>query len=169
MRATAEFDTYRNELRNFVYPEEPTRIAKQLKRLFVCLKSLDEGYSDEKALRIVGHVAKSSAFPVRVKVFEYLLQKFKKGEEKDFSTSKISEALGIGKSTAKRECLVLEALKLIDCRREPTPIPEKFLEFWKYNPSMKIIDSILGIIYINTILVDGQEKKQILKKMRIFI
>ena len=127
MRTTAEFDNYTNELRNYAYPEEPTRIAKQLKRLYICLKNLDKDYSDETAIRILWHVAKSCAFPLRIKVFEYLSQN--KGE---FSTSQLSELLRIGKSTTKRECAVLENMGLIKCRRQETSHPNLFYEYWSY-------------------------------------
>ena len=88
MRATAEFDQYTHELRNIVYPEEPTRIAKQLKRLYICLMSLSKDYLEKRAFEILWHIAKSSAFPVRVKVFEFLMK-----QTEEVSTSKIAEAL----------------------------------------------------------------------------
>lgn len=166
MRCSAEFDNYTNELRNYCYPEEPTRIAKQLKRLYVCLKSLDENYSDEKALKILCDVAKSSAFPVRVKLYEFL--KEKKGE---YSTSQLSEFLKIGKSTAKRECSVLENIGLITCKRKETSYPDKFYEYWQINlkPSNNIIYTInnvdfknlikSNIVYSSYISLDGSKEK----------
>jgi hypothetical protein len=59
------------------------------------------------------------------------------------STSRVSENLFIGKSTAKRELLVLEALGLIICRREPTTNPDKFYEYWHIKPSKDIIQGLL--------------------------
>src|SRR3990167_1760612 len=125
MRTTAEFDNYTNELRNYAYPEEPTRIAKQLKRLYICLKNLDKDYLDSTALRILWHVAKSCAFPLRIKVFEHLSQN--KGE---FSTNQLAEILNIGKSTAKRECSVMLNLGLIKRRTQETSYPDKHYEYW---------------------------------------
>lgn len=134
MRSTAEFDNYTNELRNFVYPEEPTRIAKQLKRLFVCLKSLDKNYSDERALQIIWHVAQSSAFPIRIKIFDLL-----KEQQTELSSSQVAEKLSIGKGTAKRDLSVLEALKFVKCRKEQmSNFPDRFYEYWKINPSEEI-------------------------------
>ena len=161
MRCSAEFDSYTNELRNYCYPEEPTRIAKQLKRLFICLKSLEEDYPDEKALRILWHTAKSSAFPVRVKIYEYL--KEMKGE---YSTSQLSQTLNIGKSTTKRECSVLENIGLFNCRRAETSFPDKFYEYWSFKgkPSKDIIDSVVGDnIYKSIISLDGSKEKKELK------
>lgn len=128
MRATAEFDQYSNELRNLVYPEEPTRIAKQLKRLYICLMSLAEDYPEERALEILWEIARSSSFPLRIKIFEYLLT-----QEIDLSTSKIAENLKIGKSTAKRELSVFWSLGIVNCRKEETNYPDKFIDYWKLN------------------------------------
>jgi len=136
MRATAEVDSYTNELRNLVYPEEPTRIAKQLKRLYICLKSLDEDYPDKRAIEILWHIAKSSAFPMRIKVFEYLLKN--PGEE---STSKISEIFHIGKKTAQRELAVLWNMNLVECRKEiiNSIYPDRTYDYWKINLNNKFI------------------------------
>jgi hypothetical protein len=136
MRATAEFDSYTNELRNYVYPEEPTRICKQLKRLYVCLKALADDYSDEKALKILWHIGRSSAFPIRTDIFEHLF------DGNEHSTSAIAEALYIGKSSTKRECAVLEALGLITCRREPTNHPERTYDYWKINLNNPFVSSL---------------------------
>jgi len=154
MRATAEFDNYSNELRNIVYPEEPTRIAKQLKRLYICLKSLDDNYSDLDAFKILWHIARSSAFPIRINIFDYLI----KNNDKEFSTSQLSDKLMIGKSTAKRECLCMENMGILTCRRIETSYPDKFYDYWKINMDkvnsfIKNRPSILGrgILEINKI------------------
>lgn len=132
MRSTAEFDNYTHELRNYVYPEEPTRIAKQLKRIYICLKSLSEDYSDLTAMRILWHLGKSSAFPIRIKVFELM-----KNTEGELSTSQISQMLKIGKATAKRECLVMENIGVFNCRRQETSYPDRFYEYWSFNRKKK--------------------------------
>lgn len=128
MRATAEFDSYSHELRNLVYPEEPTRIAKQLKRLYVCLMSLAEDYPESTAIAILKEIARSSSFPIRIKIFEYLL-----AQEMELSTSKIAESLKIGKATTKRQLSLFWNLGIIDCRKEPTNYPDKFIDYWKIN------------------------------------
>jgi hypothetical protein len=128
MRATAEFDQYTHELRNYVSPEEPTRIAKQLKRLFVCLMSLSDDYMEERALDILWHIAKSSSFPIRVRVFNYLIN-----HKEEVSTSKIAEELKIGKATAKRELSVLWNVGLVGCRKAETNYPDRFYDYWKLN------------------------------------
>lgn len=134
MRATAEIDSYTNTLRNDVYPEEPTRISKQLKRLYISLKSLEENYPDQKALEILWHIAKSSAFPLRVKIFNLLLK-----QQEEMSTSKISDILHIGKSTTQRELAVFWNLGLVECRRQETNYPDKFYDYWKINKTHEFI------------------------------
>jgi DNA-binding transcriptional ArsR family regulator len=138
MRATAEIDSYTNTLRNDVYPEEPTRISKQLKRLFVSLKSLEENYPDKRALDILWHIAKSSAFPLRIKIFNLLLKR----EEEEFSTSKISDILHIGKSTTQRELAVLWNLGLVELRRQETNFIDRTYDYWKINKTHEFIQKL---------------------------
>jgi len=137
MRATADFDQYANELRNDVFPEEPTRIAKQLKRLFICLTSLAEDYPEERALEILNILAKSSSFRNRVNVLNFLLKC-----HEEVSTSGISEVLKVGKSTVKRECSVMENLGILNCRKQETTYPDKFYEFWKINKENKFVKTL---------------------------
>jgi len=142
MRASAEFDNYSNTLRNDVYPEEPTRIAKQLKRLFMCLMSLSNDYLEERAFEILWQIAKSSAFPLRIKIFEYLLHA--KGEE---TTSSLSEKLRMGKSTVQRQLQVLWNMKLVECRKEiiNSMYPDRTYDYWKINENHEFIRKVRTI------------------------
>ncbi len=142
MRASAEFDSFTHDLRNDVYPEEPTRISKQLKRLYICLMSLNHDYPEDRAFEILWHIAKSSAFPLRTKIFKYLL----KSKDKEFSTSELSELLHVGKSTVKRECSVFWNLRLVDCRKEiiNSMYPDRTYDYWKINESHEFIKHILS-------------------------
>lgn len=134
MRATAEIDSYSGELRNYVYPEEPTRIVKQMKRLYICLMSLADDYPSENAMRILWRVARSSAFPIRTNLFEFMLK-----QEIELTTSKIAEIMRIGKKTAKRELSILMGLRIVNCRQEETNYPDKFIEYWKCDPNHKFV------------------------------
>jgi len=139
MRAGAEFD-YNNDLRNDVYPEEPTRIAKQMKRLFICLMNLNNDYPEERAFEVLWQVAKSSAFPLRIKIFEYLL----KHNREEISSNALSELLHIGRSTVKRECSVMWNIGLIHCRKEVINSynPDRTYDYWKINPNHDFIKLI---------------------------
>jgi hypothetical protein len=108
MRASASTDSYTGELRNDVIPEKPTRVLKQFKRLYICLKSLDPDYSDDKALEIIKEAAESSADQLRVKVLKQLQV------DDSLTTSQVAEKLRIGKKAAKTELSVLWNLKLIE-------------------------------------------------------
>jgi len=137
MRATAEFDQYSNELRNIVYPEEPTRIAKQLKRLYICLMSLAEDYPEATAMDILREVARSSSFPLRIRIFEFLM-----AQNQELTTSKIAEMNSIGKSTTKRELSVFWSLGIINCRKESTSFPDKFIDYWSVNKEHSFIKAV---------------------------
>lgn len=135
MRATAESDQFTNEIRNDVYPEEPTRIIKQLKRLYICLMSLAFDYPEKRALRILWKIARSSAFPIRIKLFNFLLN----NPDGEFTTSQIAKSILIGKSSAKRELNVLWNMKLVNRRDTETNYPEKFINNWRLNNEHKFI------------------------------
>ena len=98
MRAAASYDSTSGELRKDVDVEVPTRLVKQFKRLYICLRSLDEDYPDERAKKIIKHVVESSCFQLRVKTKKLL----GKENPEELTTSKVAEKLQIGKKTAKR-------------------------------------------------------------------
>jgi len=139
MRASAELDQYSNEIRNDVYPEEPTRVVKQLKRLYVCLLSLADDYPEERALEILWHIAKSSAFPLRVRLFEFLIGQ----DNGEFTSSFIAKSLQMGKSSALRELSVLWNMGIVDRRDEETNYPEKFVFYWKLNKKHRFISTLV--------------------------
>jgi hypothetical protein len=114
MRSPAELDQG-GELRNIVYPEKPSRILKQLKRVFICLKSLDEEYTNDMCLSVIEHLIKSSSFPNRVNVLNKAIELHIEGK-KEITQYLISEKLRIGRKTAYREMNVLWNLKLLNKR-----------------------------------------------------
>ena len=77
--------------------------------------NLDKKYDREKALRILRHLARSSSYQNRIKVMDYLWEWYKRDRK---SIYEISEALKLGRGTIKRECLILESLGLIECKRK---------------------------------------------------
>jgi len=141
MRASGNIDSFSNTLLGDVYPEEPTRIIKQLKRLFICLKSLEDNYSTYKAMIILWKLAKSSAFQNRVKILNLLIK-----DMEEFSTSKIADNLRIGKSTAQRELNILWNLNFITCRKEPTSYPDRTYDYWKVNIKNKNLEDLIRTV-----------------------
>jgi len=134
MRATADIDSYSNTLRTDVYPEEPTRIVKQLKRLYICLTSLAEDYPETRALKILWHLAKSSAFQTRVKLLDFMIK-----QQTELSTSKIAEYLKMGKGTVQRDLQILWNMGIIKCRKAETSYPDKFYDYWIVNRKHEFI------------------------------
>lgn len=108
MRATAEFDIQSGDLINMVYPEEPTRIYKQLKRMYIALRSLDPDYPDERAFEIIEHLAESSSHQLRTKVFKVLIKNNR------ISTNTVAKKLKIGYKTAYKQLNTLWNLKIVD-------------------------------------------------------
>lgn len=146
-RATAEYDSYTDELRNFVYPERPTRIIKQLKRLYLALFSLESEYSSQRAFQILWHLGKSCAFPVRIGIFEHFIRNFINTRRNErYSTSKVANILLLGKRTAKRELSILWNMKILI--REEIEEGNRFqpTEYWQLNLTNKFIESYLKFI-----------------------
>lgn len=142
MRASGSLDSHSGELRGNVHPEMPTRSLKQLKRLFICLKSLYINYTDQKALEIVEEVVKSSIDPVRQSIFELLLTK------NSVTISCISNSLKIGKKKAKTELHTLWNLDLVnrdvkeyDNRNEVTVMIE---ELWSINKDNDFVKKVVS-------------------------
>jgi len=103
LRASAMTDWKYNELTNDAYPEVPTRLIKQFKRLFVSLKNLDDNYTDERAKQIITHIVNSSGSKVRQKIIAV----FKQDIDKEWTISKLQEVLKIGRSSLKTELEIL--------------------------------------------------------------
>lgn len=146
-RATAEYDSYTDELRNFVYPERPTRIIKQLKRIYLALLSLEANYPSERAFQIIWHLAKSCAFPVRMGIFELFVRDFLNiNYTKELSTSKVANDLLIGKRTAKRELSILWNMGIIIKEERDEGNRFQMTDYWRLNLQNKFIESYLKFI-----------------------
>lgn len=116
LRASAPIDSYSGELRGEITPEEPTRILKQLKRLYVCLMSLDDNYPSEKAMDIIHDIVFSSSDQIRCKVINFFIKSENRNNE--FSTNQVAQELKYGFKTIKIELSVLWHLGLLDMRPE---------------------------------------------------
>lgn len=147
LRASAELDSSTGELLNLVHPEQPSRCLKQLKRLFICLKSLDKEYSDDKALDCIRHIVISSCPPNRWKVLSTLLRLVSKGQSK-ISIYRICQELRLGYKTVFRELNVLWNLGLIERLVE---IKERYVGYqqevyyWTVDSNKQLIQAIQKI------------------------
>lgn len=135
MRASADIDSYEKSLRSDVTPEEPTRIIKQLKKIYVCLMSLAEDYPEKRALEIIWNLVKSSSNQNRMS----LIDNFLKHPTQEFSTSDLAEILKKGKGTIQIETAILWNLGVIECRQQETSYPDKFYYYWRLNEKFGLI------------------------------
>lgn len=151
IRTTAEFDSYTNELRNKAYPENPTRIIKQLKRLYLALISLDKDYKSEKAFEILWHLAKSCAFPIRISIFEFFLRDLiNTNRSIEYKTNEIANNLSIGKNTAKRELSLLWNIGLVTKTERDEGSRWLPTDYWKLNTKNKFITKYMNFILSST-------------------
>lgn len=112
LRASAEIDSFSGEIINVVYPEQPTRALKQLKRFYLSLKSLDDNYPDELALQIIRHIVKSSCNYNRWLILSALIGLCPQGEK--VSVGDLSQKMKMGIKTIYRELNVLWNLGIVD-------------------------------------------------------
>lgn len=170
LRASAEIDSFSGELISLVYPEQPTRALKQLKRLFISLKSLDDDYPDELALQIIGHIVKSSCSFNRWLVLSGLSRYTDR-----ISISTLAQDIKLGTKTIYRELNTLWNLGLIDRTLEQysnygktfeaqfwifkaTPLNQKIKELFKKIPGTP--KSITPYYFsIRTFFIMKKEKK----------
>jgi hypothetical protein len=103
LRAGGAVDYINRELINPIEPEVPSRLIKQLKRIYKGLKSLDENYSDEKAKRIISHIIDSSGDKVRQMVLNILMT----NEGIEFKIQDIQHKLRIGRTSVKTQLEML--------------------------------------------------------------
>lgn len=148
IRASAEIDSYSNELRNIVYPEKPTRIVKQLKRIYLSLMSLEENYKSERAFKIIWHLAKSCAFPIRVGIFEHFISDYINRDRKikAFTTSQVANILRIGKKTSQRELNTLWNMEILNKEELDEGNRWQMTDYWEINKDNLFIKEYLKYI-----------------------
>ena len=130
MRASAEIDYYEKSLRGNITPEEPTRVVKQLKKIYVCLMSLEEDYPSDRALEILWHIARSSASQIRIELVDFFIN----SPNGEYSTSRLAEILKKGKGTIQVETAILWNLGILNLRKSETSYPDRFYDYWSLNP-----------------------------------
>lgn len=110
LRASGAVDYVHRELINPIIPEVPTRLVKQLKRIYICLKSLDENYPDEKCRQIITHIVNSTGDKVRQMILDYLKAHFSMG----FKVSDIQQELKLGRASVKIQLETLWNLGILE-------------------------------------------------------
>ena len=123
LRANQATDYKHGELINRVRPEVPTRVVKQLKRIYMCLKSLDKDYPDEKARRIISHIVDSTGNEVRQRIMKMMQKK----AEEWYTVEDIRHGIRIGRDAVKRQMEMLWSMEVVDMR-----IEERNIGGWSY-------------------------------------
>jgi predicted transcriptional regulator len=156
LRAPAETDSFSGELLSDVYPEQPSRILKQLKKIYVALKSLDEDYSDIDALDCITHLVKSSMIKARNDVLMLLIE----NNDDEMTTNKIAERLRIGYKTAFKELNALWNLRLIHRRMVEEQRGYKTCElcYWLPNKQNQTTKAIYELYYPEKIIEEEKLK-----------
>ncbi len=108
LRATGDIDWKHGELRGDVTREIPTRLIKQLKRIYIALKSLDPEYPDSKAKRIIRKIITSSGSRNRQRIIKVF--KDTKMEDNWLNIANIRQETRLGRMTIKAECEQLWSL-----------------------------------------------------------
>ena len=134
MRAVAEIDSWEKSLRGNVIPEEPTRVIKQLKKIYICLLSLNDDYPEERAIEILWEIARSSSSQIRIELVDFFINH----SEAEFSTSRLAELLKKGKGTIQIETAILWNLGILKLRKEATSYPDRYYDYWSLNENYEI-------------------------------
>jgi len=116
-RASGKTNRRTNELDYNVHPEKVGRIYKQLRRLYRALKSIDDNYSDESAVRIIRKVVFDSADPYRIQILKAIKKFVDKKDENNpirrFTSYEIKKICNLGNSTIISNLEILTALNFL--------------------------------------------------------
>ena len=102
LRATANIEWRTGELLSEATREVPTRLIKQLKCIWIALKSLDPEYPDETAKRIITKIIHSSGNKLRQSVINVFQRA--KTEDKWLNTAQIQQEIKLSRRVLKAEC-----------------------------------------------------------------
>jgi hypothetical protein len=97
------------ELLSRVEKETPTRTLKQFKRLYISLKSLYEGYPDERAKGIISHIVNSSGDITRQRILDLLVK-----TKKFMKISEVSLEIRLSRNKIKGELETLWNMGIIE-------------------------------------------------------
>jgi len=110
LRAVGDYNQHTDELEANMYLEVPTRLIKQLKRLWICLKSLSDNYSDDRAMEIIEHIVNSSGNSNRSSILHIL----RYNPDDRFTINGMKYQTKLGYRACKRELEALWNLGLAD-------------------------------------------------------
>jgi len=112
LRASVNVDERTGELEGEPHLEAPTRVYDQLLTYFRALKSLDDNYTDKKAMRIIGKIVLSSVDPVRMKVLKFLMEN-KLGSVEGYGKGEIANQIKLSPKRVFAEACILSCLDFV--------------------------------------------------------
>ena len=132
IRTQGDFDQYSGELNLSSIPEEPTRLYKQLKRLYLALLSLEDEYPSWKAMEIIKHTIKSSGNQLRQELLE-TIEKLKESNNNPINHAELARLLRVNWKTAYREANLLWNLRVLEKETEYDHYGRAISHFWSLN------------------------------------
>ena len=113
LRVGGATDRMHRELLNALSPEVPTRLIKQFKRIYICLKSLEDDYPDKYCKEIISRIVDSTGNPVRQLIMDVCKDKDDWLEIRD-----VTLATRLGRVAVKAQLEMLWNLDVIDKKFE---------------------------------------------------
>lgn len=118
------------DLIDFVYPESRGRIFKQYLVLFNALKSIDDGYTDDRAIDVIRKITLSNANQIRIKTLMSMIAKRKFDFENTIQRQEIADELKVSKQVVYKELNVLHSLGLISKESKGQNEKNMYHFFW---------------------------------------
>lgn len=117
---------------NLAYPEEPGRFYKQIKKMYMAYRML--GLSEEEAITNIRRLCQDNVNPIRCRIIRHLYERSgaaEHPEDKEFSTSKIHVATGIGKKTIKTNLHTLHLMGVVSYGLDEDQYGRVIRENWR--------------------------------------
>lgn len=139
LRAVPDYDLYHNDLVALPDIEVPARLVKQFKKLWLCLKSLDANYTDERAKEIIEHIVSSSGDANR----QMILNIFENNKDDKYTTRDIQTITKLGRKVCMRQLETLWSLDMLS--KETRPMPIAYLKM-RSDTANKVVEDYKGKI-----------------------
>jgi len=156
LRASVNVDDRTGELEGEPNVEAPTRVYDQLLTYFRALKSLDDNYTDKKAMRIIGKMVLSSVDPVRMKVLKFLMEN-KLGNVEGYGKGEIANQIKLSPKRVFAEASILSCLDFVIMESEEVKKNEdKYWHKFQLNAGNSFVKHLAK--YLKIQLVPDYEK-----------
>lgn len=152
LRASVNVDDRTGELEGEPHLEAPTRVYDQLLTYFRALKSLDENYTDKKAMGIIGKIVLSSVDPVRMKVLKFLMEN-KLGSVEGYGKGEIANQIKLSPKRVFAEASILSCLDFVIMESEEVKKNEdKYWHKFQLNAGNSFVKHLAKYLKIQLVL-----------------